>query len=576
MATSMISALGAGSGVDVQTLAEGLVEAERLPREAAIKSKIDTQERRIAGYSAVMLSLENVKKTFQKLNDLNDFNAATVSNSQPTVLSAATTSAAAPGRHTVEVLQLAQAQRSASNAFSSKVQVLNGGAAFSVQLSVGSDQKTSVRVSDPTPQGVVDAINAAGQGVTARLVDTGDKDNPYTIALSGAIGADNAYSFTTDDGSGTGQTDTFKFSAATTTGTIRVAGVAVSVTAGQTAAEVTQAVKAALEASSFMVGVPGRAVADGAGSDELTLQWAATDGLAVASYADSDATGVGMTVTTDTAHVAGASVVDLNLEATTLQIAQDAQVKVNGLSVTRSANNVDDVIPGVYIDLMSANAGAPLDLRITRDTTAIKENLQAAVEAYNVAVSDFDILAGERSSNEDDLYSGSLPNDSFLRSIKSQLRTMFMSESSTASGPINAFRDLGLDIDRQGVLSLDKTKLDAALNNNFDDVVKAFSANTNNQSEFSVGSRGIAGDAIKAINDLIGARSALTQQSQGAQTRIDDYTDKLDALELRMTALLTRYTKQFGAMEALVGQSNTMRESLKSTFEGMMSVYTKK
>jgi flagellar hook-associated protein 2 len=40
--------------------------------------------------------------------------------------------------------------------------------------------------------------------------------------------------------------------------------------------------------------------------------------------------------------------------------------------------------------------------------------------------------------------------------------------------------------------------------------------------------------------------------------------------------LLTRYTKQFGVMEAFVGQSNSMRDSLKSTFEGMMSVYTNK
>jgi len=37
-----------------------------------------------------------------------------------------------------------------------------------------------------------------------------------------------------------------------------------------------------------------------------------------------------------------------------------------------------------------------------------------------------------------------------------------------------------------------------------------------------------------------------------------------------------RYTKQFGIMENIVGQTNAMRESLTSTFEGMMSVYTKK
>ncbi|MDP4842259.1 MAG: hypothetical protein NWR74_06735, partial [Burkholderiaceae bacterium] len=98
MATDIIGALGAGSGVDVKSLAQSLVDVEKMPRESAINTKIDNQERRIAGYSALMLSLETVKTAFQKLNDLSDFNAGTVSNSQPTALSAVTTSAAVPGR----------------------------------------------------------------------------------------------------------------------------------------------------------------------------------------------------------------------------------------------------------------------------------------------------------------------------------------------------------------------------------------------------------------------------------------------------------------------------------------------
>ena len=51
---------------------------------------------------------------------------------------------------------------------------------------------------------------------------------------------------------------------------------------------------------------------------------------------------------------------------------------------------------------------------------------------------------------------------------------------------------------------------------------------------------------------------------------------KLEALNIRMESLLARYTKQFGIMETMVGQSNAMRDSLKSTFEGMMSMYTNK
>ncbi len=44
MATDMISALGAGSGVDVKSLAQSLVDAEKLPREAALNTNIKDQE----------------------------------------------------------------------------------------------------------------------------------------------------------------------------------------------------------------------------------------------------------------------------------------------------------------------------------------------------------------------------------------------------------------------------------------------------------------------------------------------------------------------------------------------------
>jgi len=40
--------------------------------------------------------------------------------------------------------------------------------------------------------------------------------------------------------------------------------------------------------------------------------------------------------------------------------------------------------------------------------------------------------------------------------------------------------------------------------------------------------------------------------------------------------LLARYTKQFASMDSLVGQINSQKTSLKSSFEGMMAMYTNK
>ncbi len=154
---------------------------------------------------------------------------------------------------------------------------------------------------------------------------------------------------------------------------------------------------------------------------------------------------------------------------------------------------------------------------------------------------------------------------------------MFIGDSSTPGSAVNAFRDLGLDLDRTGVLSLDDKKLDAALSNHFDDVVTLFSANTNNQSEFGVASRGIAGDAVKAINDLISssrhhhdAERGVSNAHRCVQAQVRNTQHPHGGAAARLYQAVWHHGK------SMVGQTNAMRESLTSTFEGMMAMYTKK
>lgn len=101
-----------------------------------------------------------------------------------------------------------------------------------------------------------------------------------------------------------------------------------------------------------------------------------------------------------------------------------------------------------------------------------------------------------------------------------------------------------------------------------------FSAGTNNQSIYSTTDAGLAGDAINSIEKMLLSSGAINTQSLSAASQITQHQNKLTELEERMDKLLNRYIKQFSVMESIVGSSNTMRESLKSTFEGMMKAYT--
>ena len=86
---------------------------------------------------------------------------------------------------------------------------------------------------------------------------------------------------------------------------------------------------------------------------------------------------------------------------------------------------------------------------------------------------------------------------------------------------------------------------------------------------------GLAGDAVKQLTSLLASTGALTSQSANATSKISAYQKELTKLETRMTDLLARYTKQFAAMDNIVGQTSSLKTSLTNTFNGILGVYNK-
>jgi flagellar hook-associated protein 2 len=253
-----------------------------------------------------------------------------------------------------------------------------------------------------------------------------------------------------------------------------------------------------------------------------------------------------------------------------LQTATDARFKINGLEVTRSSNTINDVIDGVTLDLYTNTTGAAR-IDLNRDTAGIKDNIKGLVTAYNDFEETLKIL-GDRASEVEE-FGGVLAGESLLQSVRNQVRGMITNNSTTPGTTIKAARDVGLSIDRLGKLTLDESKLDTALQNKFGEVSTMFSAGTNNKSIYSPAPAGLAGGAINSIEKMLLSTSLIDTQSKSATTQIAKYKDELTALDDRMEKLMTRYMSQFSVMESIVGNSNSMRTSLKGTFEGMMKSY---
>lgn len=260
------------------------------------------------------------------------------------------------------------------------------------------------------------------------------------------------------------------------------------------------------------------------------------------------------------------------------QAAADAVITVDGLTLTRSSNQIDDAITGVTLNLL-ATTDSPGKLGLARDVSQVKTNVQALVSAYNDLMSIMKDATDPKSKV--DLYGATLVGDSVVSTIKSQVRSMFVDNSSSAavSGNMTALRDVGITIQSNGEMKLDATTLDTALTQSFSNVVTMFSNNIANGTYVtSATTAGIAGDAVVTLTSLLdsskGDKSGvLFVNSKNADKQVQSYQDDLQKLSDRMDMLLARYNKQFSAMESIVGESKSLGTSLTSTFAGMSNMY---
>ena len=238
---------------------------------------------------------------------------------------------------------------------------------------------------------------------------------------------------------------------------------------------------------------------------------------------------------------------------------------MNGLSVERSTNTISDLVAGATLTL-AAPTFSTSSISVEQNKTDVELRIRALVDAYNTVEVLFDDLANSQSTTEQ---GGVFSGDSSFRLIKDTIKRLFTDRSSTATSDVSYLNDIGIRLDRTGALEINEGQLKAALNDNFEDIVTIFSANTNNQSSFGEASRGIAGDAIVKIENMMASDGAILSQTRMLEARVKDYAEALDDLDRRMTQLQERYLTQFTAMETAIDEMNNLRDYLSSQLDSL-------
>ena len=146
---------------------------------------------------------------------------------------------------------------------------------------------------------------------------------------------------------------------------------------------------------------------------------------------------------------------------------------VDGISMTRSSNSVDDLFDGFTLDLKKTS-GTAIRVSSEVDLSSVQTLVEGYVGTYNEVMESLKAMgANDQVDPEND---GALIGDSTLREIMRELREM----SSTAIGGYEGgpyyLSYLGVATERDGSLSFDRTKLETQFKSK-PETVRAFFTN---------------------------------------------------------------------------------------------------
>jgi len=450
------------TALDVTSLVSQLMAVERRPIDK-LNTQITNYQTKISSYGTLSSLVSSFQTASSNLNTSLQKLAATPSDAG--AMSATAESSAVPGTYSVSVNKLAQSQSLVAAGQTSTTTAIGTGTATTITFDFGAisggtltngvysgatftsngSGTTSITIdsTNNTLAGIRDAINAAGAGVSATIVNDGS-GTPYRLSLTSTnSGASNSLKITTSGGD---------------------------------------------------AAIDSLLAYDPAGTQNLTQT----------------------------------------------QVAQNADLTVNGIAITSASNTVNGAIQGVTLTLKNTTT-TPASLAVERDTTAMHTAASSFVEAYNALASQ---IKSRSSYGSDSKSAGTLAGDGTLRVMQDQLRNVFNTPAS--GGTLTSLAQVGIAFQKDGSLLLDSSKLDSAIAANFSDVTNLFSSST-----------GYATRLDAWATSTLEPGGLIDTRTQSLNNSVKTSNDEIDRLENRMSALQKKYTTEYTNLNLLLSRMNS-------------------
>lgn len=224
--------------------------------------------------------------------------------------------------------------------------------------------------------------------------------------------------------------------------------------------------------------------------------------------------------------------------------AKDASIKVDGITITNDTNTFKDAVQDMTITAKRQSIdNETAKLSVEYDKESSKVLIDELITNYNNVIGQlgFQSRIGKP-----------LNSDATIRSLSSQLVNN-LSTNLTDAGPFESIFDIGLGIDKEGYLEKSSLvrSLDEAMDDNFDDIGKAFA-----------GENGIAKKFEELLGNYIDSNGVIKQREDSLNSQRDELKDDVANHEIRMKEFEAGLRKQYAGLDVLLAQMQSTQSYL--------------
>lgn len=239
-------------------------------------------------------------------------------------------------------------------------------------------------------------------------------------------------------------------------------------------------------------------------------------------------------------------------QMTQTQSARNALATINGLAISSATNKLTDVIGGVTLTL-SKETVSPVEIKVALDAATIKKGITDFAKAftdingYIIAQTKYDAATKKAAA---------LQGDRPTLTLQNNLRNVFL-DNSSASSVFARLSDVGLEVQKDGSLKVNDTKLTSALANPTE-LANLFGSTASadaNEHGFAVRVESLA-------NQLLASDGAITTRTKGLKDSLTRNSAQQEKLEQRVALIEARLTKQYSALDTQIAQITAINSSL--------------